>query len=158
LPALRAHEAELKRLGVEHLYLFGSMAREEARAHSDVDLFFDHQEGSLGLFDLMAVKETASRILGRQADVMTRRGLHPVLRSEIEASARWADNVERRLIAVTDFADEPGLADHALDEPEPIGQVKLVHIIMLAGQVLHEDGHFPAPAIEGVGHSQVSSQ
>ena len=88
LSALRAQEAELKRLDVEHLYLFGSTARDDADGDSDVDLFFDHPEGSLGLFALMSVKEAASRILGRPADVMTRRGLHPVLRREIEASAR----------------------------------------------------------------------
>ena len=35
---LHEHEAELKRLGVEHLYLFGSVARGEAREDSDVDL------------------------------------------------------------------------------------------------------------------------
>ena len=34
---LRQHEAELKQLGVEHLFLFGSTAREEARPDSDVD-------------------------------------------------------------------------------------------------------------------------
>jgi predicted nucleotidyltransferase len=50
---LRAHEAELRQLGVEHLYLFGSTARGEAREDSDVDLFFDHPEGSLGLYQLM---------------------------------------------------------------------------------------------------------
>jgi uncharacterized protein len=84
---LKQHEAELKRLGVEHLYLFGSTARGEARADSDVDLFFDHPEGSLGLFELMDVKATAARILGRKTDIMTRRSLHPVLRERIEASA-----------------------------------------------------------------------
>jgi len=46
----------LKRLGVDHLYLFGSRARGEAREDSDVDLFFDHLDGSLGLFELMDVK------------------------------------------------------------------------------------------------------
>ena len=85
---LKAHEAELKRLGVEHLYLFGSTARGEAREDSDVDLFFDHPEGSLGLVGLMDVKEAAARVLGCKADVMTRRSLHPVLRSDIESSAR----------------------------------------------------------------------
>jgi predicted nucleotidyltransferase len=35
----------------------------------------------------MDVKETASRILGRKADIMTRRSLHRVLRNRIEASA-----------------------------------------------------------------------
>jgi predicted nucleotidyltransferase len=84
---LERHEAELKRLGVEHLYLFGSTARGEAREDSDVDLFFGHPEGSLGLFALMDVKEAAARILGRKADIMTRRSLHPVLREGIEASA-----------------------------------------------------------------------
>ena len=61
---LKQHEMELKRLGVEHLYLFGSTARGAAREDSDVDLFFDHPEGSLGLFALMDVKEAAARTLG----------------------------------------------------------------------------------------------
>jgi uncharacterized protein len=85
---LKEHESELKRLGIEHLYLFGSTARDAAREDSDVDLFFDHALGSLGLFELMDVKEAASRMLGCKADIMTRRSLHPVLRKQIEASAR----------------------------------------------------------------------
>jgi predicted nucleotidyltransferase len=84
---LKEHEAELKQLGVEHLFLFGSIARGEARDDSDVDLFFDHPLGSLGLFELMDVKDAAARILGRKTDIMTRRSLHPVLRERIEASA-----------------------------------------------------------------------
>jgi predicted nucleotidyltransferase len=84
---LKKHETELRQLGVEHLYLFGSTARGEARDDSDVDLFFDHPEGSLGLYQLMDVKDTAARILGRKTDIMTRRSLHPVLRERIEASA-----------------------------------------------------------------------
>jgi predicted nucleotidyltransferase len=84
---LKAHEAELKQLGVQHLYLFGSTARGEARDDSDVDLFFDHEKGKLSLFGLMDVKERASEILGRKADIMTRDSLHRVLRKRIEASA-----------------------------------------------------------------------
>ena len=84
---LKEHESELRRLGVEHLYLFGSKARGEARNDPDVDLFFDHPEGSLGLYQLMDVKDAAARILGRKTDIMTRRSLHPVLRERIEASA-----------------------------------------------------------------------
>jgi uncharacterized protein len=84
---LKQHEADLRRLGVEHLYLFGSTARDEAREDSDVDLFFDYERGKLGLFELMDVKEETSRILGRKADIMTRDSLHKVLRSRIEASA-----------------------------------------------------------------------
>jgi len=84
---LREHEAELKKLGVEHLYLFGSTARGEAREDSDVDLFFDYERGRFGLFDLMDVKERASGILGRKADIMTRDSLHKTLRRRIEATA-----------------------------------------------------------------------
>src|ERR1700676_3490286 len=84
---LKQHQAELKRLGVEHLYLFGSTARGEAREDSDIDLFFDHPEGSLALFQLMDVKDAAARILGCKTNIMTRRSLHPVLKRQIEASA-----------------------------------------------------------------------
>lgn len=84
---LKQHEAELKQLGVEHLYLFGSTVRGDARPDSDVDLFFDHPVGSLGLYELMDVKDATSRILGCKADIMTRRSLHRVLRDRIEASA-----------------------------------------------------------------------
>ena len=84
---LRQHEAELRRLGVERLYLFGSTARGEAREDSDVDLFFDYERGKRGVFELMDAKERASRILGCKADIMTRDSLHKVLRPQIEASA-----------------------------------------------------------------------
>ena len=84
---LKRHEPGFKRLGIEHLYLFGSTASGEARENSDVDLFFDHPEGSLGLFQLMDIKEAAARVLGCKTDVMTRRSLHPALKQGIEASA-----------------------------------------------------------------------
>ena len=84
---LKAHAADLKRLGVEHLYMFGSTARDEAREESDIDLFFDYQKGKLGLYELMDVKEAAAQILGRPVDIMTRDSLHRTLRQNIEASA-----------------------------------------------------------------------
>ena len=84
---LQQHKADLRRLGVEHLYLFGSTARGEAGEDSDVDLFFDHEKGKLGLFELMDVKERASSILGGKTDIMTRNSLHPRLRKRIEEAA-----------------------------------------------------------------------
>ena len=87
IATLKAHEAELKQLGVEHLYLFGSTARGEAREDSDVDLFFDYEKGKLGLFELMNVKAYAASILGRKTDIMTRDSLHKTLRRQIEEAA-----------------------------------------------------------------------
>jgi predicted nucleotidyltransferase len=84
---LKGHEAELKALGVDHLYLFGSTARDEAGDDSDVDLFFDHKKGRIGLYELIDVKERAASILGGRADIMTRASLHPALKKRIEDSA-----------------------------------------------------------------------
>jgi uncharacterized protein len=84
---LRERAPDLKRLGVDHLYMFGSTARDEARDDSDVDLFFDYQKGKLGLFELMDVREIATQILGRRTDIVTRDSLHKTLRQRIEASA-----------------------------------------------------------------------
>ncbi len=84
---LKEHETELKQLGVQRLYLFGSTARGDARDDSDVDLFFDYEEGSFGLFDLMDVQERAARILDGKADVMTRDSIHKTLRDRIEATS-----------------------------------------------------------------------
>ena len=84
---LQRHETELRRLGVERLFLFGSTARGEARENSDVDLFFDYEKGKLGLFELMDVKAFAADILGVKADITTRDSLHKRLRPQIEASA-----------------------------------------------------------------------
>ena len=84
---LKQHEADLKRLGVEHLYMFGSTARGDAQEDSDVDLFFDHEKGKLGLYELMDVKEQAASILGCKTDIMTRNSLHPRLKERIEKSA-----------------------------------------------------------------------
>ncbi|MGO9546090.1 MAG: nucleotidyltransferase family protein [Rhodomicrobium sp.] len=84
---LKEHEAELRELGVERLYLFGSTARDAASPGSDADLFFDYRKGELGLFGLMEVKERAAAILGCHADIMTRDSLHRALRPRIEESA-----------------------------------------------------------------------
>ena len=84
---LLEHEAELKRLGVETLYLFGSTARDEAGANSDVDLFFDYPKGKFGLYELIDVKDYTASILDAKADIMTRDSLHKFLWRQIEASA-----------------------------------------------------------------------
>ena len=84
---LKAHEAELKRLGVERLYLFGSTARGDATESSDVDLFFDYERGKFGLYELMDVKEATAKILGRKTDIMTRDSLHKAIRKRVEATA-----------------------------------------------------------------------
>ncbi|MEI9905196.1 MAG: nucleotidyltransferase domain-containing protein [Asticcacaulis sp.] len=87
LNCLKKHETDLRRLGVERLYMFGSTSRGEAGETSDVDLFFDYDKGRFGLYELMDVKAYAAQILGLPADIMTRDSLHEVLRPKIEQTA-----------------------------------------------------------------------
>jgi predicted nucleotidyltransferase len=87
IATLRAHEPDLHRAGVARLYLFGSVARQEAGPNSDVDLFFDTDNPRFSLIELVDVQERVSDILGAETDVMTRASLHPMLRQRIEAEA-----------------------------------------------------------------------
>lgn len=80
MTALRAHEAELHRFA--YLYLFGSVARKQARADSDMDLFFDTDNPRFSLIELVDIQEQVSRILGTESDVMTRASLHPRIEAE----------------------------------------------------------------------------
>ena len=84
---LRAHQEDLCRGVVAHLYLFGSVARGEAHADSDVDLFFETDDPEFSLIELVDVQEHVNDILGVSSDVMTRASLHPMLRELIEAEA-----------------------------------------------------------------------
>ena len=85
---LKQHEREVRGAGVGGLFLFGSVARDEARAGSDVDLFFDlARPQGFTLFSLAALKERLQDILGAKVDLMTRQGLHPRRRARIEAAA-----------------------------------------------------------------------
>lgn len=85
---LRAHEADLKAEGVAHLFLFGSYARGEADAASDVDLFFDYAPGTaFSLLDRIGVKHRLEDILECSVDALTRRSLHPMVAGRAESEA-----------------------------------------------------------------------
>ena len=85
---LRQHEPEFHDVGIGGLYLFGSVARDEAGDASDVDVFIDlaRPEG-FTLFDLVGVQTRLQTILGVHVDLMTRQGIHPRRRQHIEADA-----------------------------------------------------------------------
>ena len=84
---LRAHADELRELGASRLFLFGSVARGEARPDSDVDLFMEFDDPRFSLIDLLTLKYRVEDVLHRPADLMTRGSLHPRLRNDIERSA-----------------------------------------------------------------------
>lgn len=85
---LQAAEAAIRAMGVMHLFLFGSVARDTASAASDIDLFFDRDPSKpFGLFELVALEEELKSVLGNEVDVGTRKSLHPAIRADVETNA-----------------------------------------------------------------------
>ena len=86
--ALRNDESELRsRFGVKSLALFGSVARDEATAGSDVDVLVDFDR-PISLFNLVALREHLEEVLGaRKVDVTLRDSIYPALRERILGEA-----------------------------------------------------------------------
>ncbi len=70
IQTLRAHEPELRAAGVMHLSIFGSVARDEASASSDVDLMaeFDSKR-KMTLLDMVELESRLSDILKVKVDL-----------------------------------------------------------------------------------------
>ncbi|MCR4406300.1 MAG: nucleotidyltransferase family protein [Anaerolineae bacterium] len=75
LPILRRH-------GVIRAAIFGSFARGEAEAGSDLDILVDLPD-TKSLLDLVALKLDLEAALGREVDVLTYRALHPRIRDRV---------------------------------------------------------------------------
>ena len=85
---LKDAEPKLRAFGVAALYLFGSHARDEARADSDVDVFVEPaSQEAFGFLPFMDAYETIQKAVGRNVDYGTRTSLHPLLRPNIEREA-----------------------------------------------------------------------
>lgn len=87
LALLRANRPTvIREFGVEALALFGSLARDEAGAGSDVDILviFDGPATSARYFGLQFYLED---LLGRSVDLVTDNELRPELRPRVEAEA-----------------------------------------------------------------------
>ncbi len=84
LQTLRAHQNELRLLGVSHAAVFGSVARGEAGADSDIDVLVELDEArSMGIFEYARLKLYINQLLDGASDVVNRRTLKPLLRDNI---------------------------------------------------------------------------
>lgn len=66
---LNRNRDRLRALGVGELYLYGSVARDEADSESDVDLLIEPADARFGIFNLASVQDACAEILGAPADV-----------------------------------------------------------------------------------------
>jgi predicted nucleotidyltransferase len=85
---LRQHKSELEQLGIKQLYVYGSVARGEARSWSDVDLFADlADEERWNLVRWGHVLDRLEHILARRVDFAARRSLPEDVRRRAAAEA-----------------------------------------------------------------------
>jgi hypothetical protein len=81
LQTLREHRDEIRALGARRLGLFGSTARGEANAASDVDLLVELDRRTFDRY--MDLKLYLEDLLGRRVDLVLADHLKPRLRDQI---------------------------------------------------------------------------
>jgi predicted nucleotidyltransferase len=70
LGRLRLLETKLRARGIDALWVFGSVARGDARPDSDVDLAIDFRPDTrASLFEIVRLKEEIEQALGRPVDI-----------------------------------------------------------------------------------------
>lgn len=84
---LKAHQGDLSQYGVRTLAVFGSIARNEAKKSSDIDILVDF-DSKKGLFVFVGLKNYLEDILNCEVDLVSKKALHPALKKRILSEAR----------------------------------------------------------------------
>ena len=83
---LRPLEQTLRRQGLSALFLFGSVARDEAADASDIDLLFDvPPDVRFSLFDQARIQNALEDTLRVGVDLVPLEALRPTVRARVEA-------------------------------------------------------------------------
>ena len=91
ITTLRANEAELRTAGIIRLWLFGSVARGDAEADSDVDLAAEFDPAArMDLFRLGALERRIAEMLRRRVDLLPEPVENARLRMTIQRDRRLA--------------------------------------------------------------------
>jgi predicted nucleotidyltransferase len=88
IETLRKHEPELRAAGILHLRLFGSVARGEETAHSDVDLLADlDQSKRLSLVGMARLENRLSDLLGAKVALCPAGSMKEPVRARVAREA-----------------------------------------------------------------------
>ena len=91
LALIAEQRPRLQALGVERIGLFGSFARGEEHAGSDVDLLVEFRPGAhIGLFEFVRMRRFLAGALGTEVDLVTPNALRPEMRVQILEEAVYA--------------------------------------------------------------------
>lgn len=85
---LKQAQVQLQSEGVLHASIFGSVARCEADPESDVDILVDLGPGAkIDLFQFVGLQQLLEKIMEREVDLVSRKGLRPGRHDSILADA-----------------------------------------------------------------------
>jgi hypothetical protein len=88
IATLRAHENELRQLGVIHVALFGSRAREQHHADSDIDIVVDIDlTARVSLWDFVGISHFIGDLFPVAVDVHERQALKPRILARADQDA-----------------------------------------------------------------------
>ena len=91
LSILRRHEVDLRARGVRRAALFGSTARGDNRAGSDIDIMVEiDPEAHLTIFDYAGLKEYIAGLFDERVDVVNQDALKSCVRPAATADAVYA--------------------------------------------------------------------
>ena len=91
IDTLRRQEAALRARGVRHAALFGSAARGDRHAGSDIDILIEFDpEARVTVYDYVGVKRYIAGLFDEAVDVVDREGLKPHLKDAPARDAVYA--------------------------------------------------------------------
>ena len=85
IAALQANKQAIIGLGIDHIAVFGSTARGEARPDSDLDLAATlNPEQRIGILRLVEIEQRIAEMLGTKVDLITEPVRKPSLQQQLD--------------------------------------------------------------------------
>lgn len=82
-------ESLCHRWKIREISLFGSLFKGDFQSDSDADLLIEFEpDAVIGFMGLSALQREFTRIFGRRVDLVSKRGLNPVIRDEVLCNRR----------------------------------------------------------------------
>jgi uncharacterized protein len=87
---LNRHRPELEAMGIDHVRLFGSLARDQGGPESDVDLVVEFRPSVRVGFAIVSIHRRLEEIVGAKVDLLRAPIRPPALKDAIEREGVYA--------------------------------------------------------------------